>query len=82
MPKGDGQMPLTAIYGHMQLEQQMMEGIMHQPETMINVPSPGSVEQKEFQPLNTNITLDAQYMYYKRKSEMEGKQESGRTEQG
>jgi hypothetical protein len=60
----------------------MMAGTMHQPETMMNVPSSDSVEQKEFQPSNTNITLDAQYMYYNRKSKTEGKQESGRTEQG
>ncbi len=59
----------------------MMEGIMHQQETTMNVPSPDSVEQKEYLPLNTNTTLDAQSMSYKGKSKMEGKQESG-IEQG
>jgi hypothetical protein len=55
---------------------------MPQPETMMNVLSPDSVKQKEYQPYSINITLDAQYMYYKGKSKMEGKQESGRIEQG
>jgi hypothetical protein len=60
----------------------MMEGTMHQPEAMMNVLSPDSVKQKEYQPYSTNIILDAQSTSYKRKSKMEGKQESGRTEQG
>ena len=82
MPKEGGQMLLIAIYGHMPLEQLMMEGTMHQPEVMMNALSPDSVKQKEYQPYSINITLDAQYMYYKGKSKMEGKQESGRIEQG
>jgi hypothetical protein len=58
----------------------MMEGTMHQPETTMNVLSPDSVKQKEYQPYN--ITLDAQYMFYKGESKTEGKQESGMIEQG
>jgi hypothetical protein len=60
----------------------MMEGTMHQPETVMNVPSPDSVVQKEYQPSSTNITLDVLFMYYKGKSRKERKQESGKTEQG
>jgi hypothetical protein len=60
----------------------MVEGTMHQPETTMNVLSPDSVKQKEYQPYSINSTLDAQYMYYKGKSKMEGNQESGRIEQG
>jgi hypothetical protein len=60
----------------------MMEGTMHQPETTMNVLSPDFVKQKEYQPYSINITLDAQYMYYKEKSKMEEKQESGKIEQG
>jgi hypothetical protein len=60
----------------------MMGGTMHQPESTMNALSPDFVKQKEYQPYSINITLDAQYMYYKGKSKMEGKQESGRIEQG
>jgi len=65
----------------MQSEQQMTVETMHQPERMMNAPYLDFVEQREYQPLRTNITLDAQYMSYNRKSKMVGKQESGRTEQ-
>jgi hypothetical protein len=81
MPKGDGQMPLIATYGHMPLEQQMMPGTMPLLGKMMNVLSPDFAAQKEYQPLDTNTTLDAQSMSYKRKSRMERKQENGRTEQ-
>ena len=82
MHKEDGQMLSTPIFGPMQSEQLMMEGIMLQPIRVMNVLSLDSVEQQEYQPLRTNITLDAQYMYYNRKSKMVGKQENGRIEQG
>ncbi len=59
-----------------------LEEIMLQPISVMNVLSLDSVEQREYQPLRTNITLDAQYMSYKRKSKMVGKQENGRIEQG
>jgi hypothetical protein len=65
----------------MQSEQQMIVETMHQQDRMMNAPYLGSVEQREYQPLRTNITLDAQYMSYNRKSKMVGKEESGRTEQ-
>jgi hypothetical protein len=47
----------------MQSEQQMIVETMHQPERMMNAPYLDSVEQREYQPLRTNITLDAQYIY-------------------
>ena len=82
MHKEDDQKLSTPIFGPMQSEQLMMEGIMLQPIRMMNVPSLDSVEQQEYQPLRTNITLDAQYMYYNKKSKMVGKLENGRIEQG
>ena len=59
----------------------MMPGTMPLLGKMMNVLSLNFVAQKEYQPLDTNTTLDAQSMSYKRKSRMERKQESGRTEQ-
>ena len=59
-----------------------MEETMLQPETMMNAQYQDSVKLRGFQPLNTNITLDVQFMFCNRKLKMEGKQGSGRIEQG
>ncbi len=73
-------MQLTVTYGHMQSEQQMMEGTMLQPGIMINAQYQDSVKLREFQPLNTGTILDVQFMYYNRKFKMEEKQGSGKVE--
>ena len=78
MHKEDGQMQSIATYGPMQLEQLMMEETMLQPISVMNALSQDSVEQREYQPLRTNITLDAQYMFYNRKFKMVEKQENDR----
>ena len=59
-----------------------MEETMLQPIRIMNALSKDSVEQREYQPLRTNITLNDQYMFYNRRSKMVGKQENGRIEQG
>jgi hypothetical protein len=82
MHKEDGQMQSIATFGPMQSEQLMMEETMLQPIRVMNVLSLDSVERREYQPLRTNITLDAQYMFYNRKFKMVEKQGNGRIEQG
>ncbi len=63
-------------------EQQMMQGTMLQPGTMMNAQYQDSVQLREFQPLNTSTIMGVQFMYYNRKFKMEEKQGSGKIEQG
>ena len=82
MHKEDGLMQSTVTCGHMQSEQQMMVETMLQPEIMMYAQYQDFVQLREYQPSNTNITLDVLYMYYNRKYRMEEKQGNGRIEQG
>ncbi len=66
MLREDGQMQLTHIYGLMQLEQQMIVGIMHQRTKMTHVQCQKSVTQQVCQKFRTNIILDVQHMYLER----------------
>jgi hypothetical protein len=58
MHKKDGQMKSTATFGLKQSEQQMIVGTVHRPIRMMNAPSLGSVEPRDYQPLRINIILD------------------------
>ncbi len=82
MHKEDGLMQSTVACGHMQSEQQMMVETMLQPEIMMYAQYQDFVQQSEYQPSNTNITLDVLYMFYNRKCRMVEKQGNGRIEQG
>jgi hypothetical protein len=82
MHKEDGLMQSTVTCGHMQSEQQMMVEPMLQPEVMMYAQYQGLVQLREYQPSNTSITLDAQYMFYNRKFRMAVKQGNDRIEQG
>jgi hypothetical protein len=81
MHNEDGLMQSTVTFGHMQSEQQMMEEIMLQPEIMMYAQYQDFVQLREYQPSNTNITLDVQFTFYNRKFRMVEKQGNGKIEQ-
>jgi len=78
----DGRMPSPHTFGLMHYDAQMNQEIHTQPKPMTCHLSTVSAKQQTNHPTDTNTTLDAPSMYYRKTYKMDKNQENGKTEQG